>query len=97
MYKQPGNGNSEQSELLYSQPQPQPSADSVFCWCSTKVLCFLAILLAFTLGLIVGALLAIVVIVALPALIVLAVVLAILIIALLIFRFCNCCKSRRCD
>ncbi len=65
-------------------------------FCLNIILAFLAALLTFTLGLLVGAATAILVLLALPALIVLAVVLAILIIILLIFKWCKKDRSGRC-
>lgn len=78
------------------QPQKQPEQKGMFCHCSKTVLSFLAILLAATLGLILGAAFVWLVRFAFAALVVLAVVLAILIIALLIMRRCFCCKHKRC-
>ena len=65
-------------------------------FCLNIVLGFLSILLAFTLGLIVGALLSLFVLIALPAIIVFAIVLAVLIISLLIFRWCRKDKKDHC-
>lgn len=78
------------------QPQNQPEQKNTFCCCSTAVLGFLSVLLAATLGLILGASFAATILTALAALIILAVVLAILIIALLIIRHCLCCKRKKC-
>ena len=47
-------------------------------------------------GLILGALFALTILDALPAVIAFAVTMAVLMIALLIFRFCFCCRIRRC-
>ncbi len=65
-------------------------------FCLNLVLGFLGMLLAFTLGLIVGALLSLIIIIALPAIIVFAVVLAVLIISLLIYKWCRKEKKCRC-
>lgn len=93
------NCNSCNSNIpSYTQNKPtNNNVQGIFCVCSAKVICFLSTILAFTLGLILGAVLVVIVLLALPALIVLAVVLAILIIALLIFRYCSCCKSKKCN
>ena len=68
----------------------------LMCWCSDKVLGFLAFLFAFTVGLILGVIFAGIIAPALAALIILAVVLAILIIAVLILKRCRCCKRHCC-
>lgn len=65
-------------------------------FCLDIVLGFLAALLTFTLGLIIGAVAAAAILTAIPALIILAVVLAILIISLLIFKWCRRDKKDHC-
>lgn len=65
------------------------------CFCFNLVLSFFGVLLALTLGLLIGALFAPVIYCALAAIIVFAVVLVVLIISLLIYRRCRC--SRRED
>lgn len=65
-------------------------------FCLNIILAFLAALLTFTFGLLVGAATAILIFIALPALIVLAIILAILIITLLIFKWCRRDRSGRC-
>lgn len=68
------------------------------CWCPTRVIYFFAALLAFTLGLILGALNVIVILAALPAVVTFAVVMLVLIVALLIYKFCACCpKPKKCE
>ncbi|HMM32350.1 MAG TPA: hypothetical protein PKB13_11315 [Clostridia bacterium] len=78
------------------QGQRESSQKGLFCWCSSKVLCFMAVLLGATLGLIFGVVYAADLLIALPTLIVLAIILAIIIIGIVIFRVCLCCKSRAC-
>lgn len=91
------------SNDFHTQPQPCSSRSlpgtgvtAFFCNCSLKVLAFFAILLALTLGLILGAVFALVLICTVPSLIVLAVILGILVIGLVIFRLCMCCHRNRC-
>ena len=88
-----GTCNSECTETANCTERERRSSD----FCLNIVLAFLAALLTFTLGLLVGAATAILVLLALPALIVLAVVLAILIIILLIFKWCRKDRSGRCN
>lgn len=66
------------------------------CVCSTWVIAFFAILLGTSLGLIFGTLFAADLLIAIPALIIFAAVMAVLIVALLIYRYCMCCRGRRC-
>ena len=80
-----------------ARPQPGPTHQGIFCWCSAKVLFFLTVLLAATVGLILGAVFARELLAALSSLIVAAVILAVIIIGLQIFRLCMCCKPRRCE
>jgi hypothetical protein len=83
-----------------AQPNPRYAhmmLRGTFCMCSSKVICFFAVLLAAALGLIFGAVYSAVILTALPAVIVFAVVMAVLIIALLIYRYCACCRSRKCE
>lgn len=65
-------------------------------FCLNLVLGFLGMLLAFTTGLIMGALLSWIVIISLPAIIVFAIVLAVLIISLLIYKWCRKDRSQTC-
>ena len=67
------------------------------CMCSAKVLYLFVVFLALALGLIFGAVFAAVILPALPAVIVFAVVMAVLILALVVYRFCICCRHRRCE
>lgn len=70
---------------------------NIFCYCSSKVIAFLAFLLSFTLGLIFGALFAEVFLSELPILITSAVLLGVMILAILIFKKCNCCRHKPCS
>ena len=83
------------------QPYPeQPKrsvTQNVLCWCADKILCFLLVLFAFTLGLILGTVFARILFFALPALIVLGVLLVILIVKTLIVKRCKCCKKNSCN
>ncbi|MGI6239543.1 MAG: hypothetical protein ACOYI5_07940 [Christensenellales bacterium] len=69
----------------------------LFCICSVRVICFLAALLSLALGLILGAVFSAVILPALPAVIVFTVTMAVLIIAILIIRYCYCCRLNRCN
>lgn len=75
---------------------PQSEFRGLVCMCSAKVLYLFVVFLALALGLILGAVFADVILLALPAVIVFAVVMAVLILALAIYRYCICCRSRRC-
>ncbi|MDD2376129.1 MAG: hypothetical protein PHD15_00505 [Clostridia bacterium] len=80
----------------YKQSKLYVNMQELFCLCAGKVLCFLSSLLAFTVGLILGAIFSEILLLSLSSIIVFAVVLIILIITLLIFTHCNCCKYRKC-
>ncbi|MEZ4357192.1 MAG: hypothetical protein R2876_00930 [Eubacteriales bacterium] len=90
---QPCCSNNEQSSA--QSPMSQSPSNYSFCLCSNRVLCFIAVLFALTLGIVLGASIAIFATV-LDALIILAVVLFILVIAILIAQFCRCCYRSRC-
>jgi membrane protein YdbS with pleckstrin-like domain len=79
------------------EPTKKPEPQFTLCWCADKVLCFLLILFALTLGLILGAVFAATILSALTALIVLGVLLLVLIIIVLIIKRCKCCKKNPCD
>jgi predicted lipid-binding transport protein (Tim44 family) len=98
MYNQYPNQYQNQSccPYPYEQPEQHEQPLDLLCWCSDKVLGFLAFLFALTLGLILGAVFSAVIITALAALIILAVILLILIIAVLIIKRCKCCKHHCC-
>ncbi|NLC16506.1 MAG: hypothetical protein GX756_01320 [Clostridiales bacterium] len=83
-----------------NQPEKNPRksiAQNILCWCADRILCFLLILFALTLGLILGAVFDAAILTALPALIVLAVLLLVLIIVTLIIKRCKCCEKDRCE
>jgi len=68
------------------------------CMCSAKIIYLFAIFLTFALGLILGAVFVATILPALPAIIVFAAVMAVLILALLVYRYCLCCRFKnRCD
>ena len=84
-------------QVNYHNPmQPEVSSGRGMCKCSLWVIDFFAVLLAFALGLILGAVFVGTILAALPAIIVFAIVMAVLIIALIIYRYCMCCRIRRC-
>lgn len=93
MYCEPEHSQKQQPDRTPIKTITQ----NILCWCADRILCFLLILFALTLGLILGAVFATAILVALPALIVLAVLLLILIIVTLIVKRCKCCEKNRCD
>lgn len=97
MNNQPSSNGCAQPQSSCTLPQSSRDPKGLFCWCSTRVICFFAVLLAFTLGLILGAVFSTVILSALPSIIVVAVILAVIVIGLLIFRRCLCCRSRKCE
>jgi hypothetical protein len=66
------------------------------CMCSARVIYFLAAFLTLAVGLILGAVFAEEILPALPAVIAFAAVMAVLILALVVYRYCLCCRNRRC-
>ena len=87
------SSNCPQNEQNYRRPEVR----NLLCMCSTKVVCLFAAFLALAVGVIIGATIADLVLPALPAIIIFAVVMAIAILAVLIYRYCLCCKVRRCS
>jgi hypothetical protein len=66
------------------------------CMCSARVIYFLAAFLTLAVGLILGAVFSAAILPALPAVIVFDAVMAVLILALVVYRYCLCCRNRRC-
>ena len=82
------------ASCTHSDPDEQPTRTvSLFCLCSAKILCFLSVLLAGALGLILGAIFFFLVLPSLAAVIVGAAILAIAVIALVIYRSCCGCTD----
>lgn len=83
-----------QSDVKHSHSEQR----GFLCICSAKIIYLFALFLTFALGLILGAVFAFTIILALPAVIVFAAVMAVLILALLVYRYCLCCRFKnRCD